>query len=222
MDLLRRVKHVRHTLADVPGVQIDALESSAPVSDEDVIVLEQRIGHRLPASLRQVYTEQAGSVRFFWTAEPEVFGPTCRYGELALLHPSTILDHAEGLWALAEDARREYNLETEPGWAAIANDWPSWVPICVFGNGDYLCLETRKGNGDYPVVFLVHDIMWDYSGVHGQQLAPTFQELLQRWSQVGFVMRFDWTDGLDQMGIGIDAPVYRRLRECLGGDVAGA
>ena len=117
---------------------------------------------------------------------------------------------------MAETARRDYDLNEYPGWAAIARDWSYWVPVFAFGNGDYFCLDVRKGAGNYPVVFLVHDTMWEEPISHGTQVASSVSDLLMRWSQIGFVFRFSWMDALDSTGIDVDAAVLQPLRAALG------
>lgn len=217
MTLVDRMERVQGQLALIPEVDIKSAAHFPPVSSAQVDRVEQELGYAFPSTVREVYEREAGGTRFLWTAPPHTFGPECKYGELSLIPPDQVVRHFEGLRSLAEDARREYDLDAFPGWAAIARDWPFWIPIFAFGNGDYFCLDVRKGNGDYPVVFLVHDTMWDEPLVHGQQVATSFSNLLERWSEIAFLFRFEWGDSLDAGGIDINAAVYRRLRQRLWG-----
>ena len=222
--LLDRAQHVQRKLNSVQGLEVTGAEFGAPIDISQVHDAERQLGLAFPESLRLVYTTETSRTRLLWRAAPEVFGPTCRYGDLELLSPSDVVEHADGLRALAVDAVRDYDPAEYPGWGAIARDWPFWIPVFGFGNGDYFCLDmrvrgrsTNAGSGDGtdpPIVFLPHDVMWDdpLPPSHGRQVAENFADLLERWSRIAFVFRFSWADATTSAGIDIDSPILAALR----------
>ena len=219
--LVERAEHVHRMLRRVHSVEVSVPEFGAVVDIAEVRDAERRLGSSFPESLRSLYTTEASRARLRWTATPDVFGPRCRYGDLELLAPADVVKHAEGLRALAADAARDYDPNEYPGWGAIGRDWPSWIPIFAFGNGDYFCLDVRKpttrtaAGSDFAFVFLPPDVMWDdpLPESHGRQVGQGFEDLVTRWSKVGFVFRFSWSDAADDTGIDVTAPVLSRLRQ---------
>jgi len=132
------------------------------------------------------------SVSFNWTSNGS-YGEDCRIGGIRIDPPQTIADnYLEMLQMVNEANMNQDELEENEGLKVMVNDWPHWIPIISFMNGDAFCIN--KKNNSFDVVFLEHDVMDGGPYIHGLQVASNVEDLLNRWSQIGFVEVNDWSE----------------------------
>lgn len=215
MFLLNAVDRVREQLRHVPGVEIQHDQKLPPASTHEISALERELKQQLPRSLRRVLSEEAGGLLFGWVTEGNLFGPECRYGGIHLLSPEEAVEVARELRQYAAEVQQDPILVARAGFAAMIEDWPFWIPVCRFMSADCFCLDIRRGGDDYPVVFLEHDVMGGGPNVHGLQLAPNFEDLVLRWSELAFVELHDWTPAISDTGIDVGSALFRQLRYSL-------
>lgn len=175
--------------------------------------LGDELPFKLPDSIAELYSESSGGAILEWNVSKDVFGLECRRGYMHLLSPDEIIMNFRHQNGVVADAISE-GLDGEKGFASLIEDWPYWLPVFRFRNGDCFCLEGRETCGGEPsVVFLEHDVMDAGPNLHGIRLASSFSDLLRRWSDVFFVELSDWADAVvDGSGIDADAPVFSSLR----------
>lgn len=215
MSLLEEAFRVRGLLARIPAVEVHSYEHGLPVETSEVQRLELLLGQSLPVSLRQTWEEKAGHIRLNWRTEGDVFGPACRRGFLELNTPDGVFRKVQVLREIVEDVDRGEMSGDEEGMAALLQDWPHWISIFSFRNGDAFCLDLRSVGGDLPVVLLEHDVMDAGPSVHGLKVASDFDGLVRAWSDLAFIELRDWSEGVSQEGLDLALPVFARLREHL-------
>lgn len=108
---------------------------------------------------------------------------------------------------MVDDGRTRLNDCLDEGWEALVNDWSFWIPIITFRNGDAFCIDKRNET----IIFLEHDVVDGGPNVHGLLLAINFDDLIRKWSKVGFVEVFDWTDGINEDGIDVESIIFSQL-----------
>lgn len=213
IPILSAIRHAEQQLAVMRGVEVGSLQWQPPASEADIDHLTSALGFVLPNSLRTIFTEEATRVEFAWRATEGVFGRKCSHGHVRLLSPDEV---ARDFLVQKREAQAatKVSAPNNEGFAALAADWPFWLPVFRFKSGDCFCLDTRFGD-DPAVVFLEHDVMDGGPSVHGLRIAPNLSALLQRWPDVLFVELQDWTDGVDSGGLNPNAQVFDMMRERL-------
>lgn len=210
MNYLDHLESVVRGLREVDGIEIERFVISEPTNLDEITNVENNLSFRLPESLRNLYLENAASIHLVWTAEKEVFGSECKRGEIRLLSPNEIYEYYQDMIAIVQ----EYTLhdtENSEGVEALITDWPGWLPLFIFPNGDSFCLKKEGGE----VTFLEHNVMDDGPNLHGLLIAQSFEELMEKWGSIGYVDLYDWYEGVDDSGIDLGKGIYSKLIEKL-------
>jgi len=210
MELVKIVNHVRQKLSQSELIQMSEVSYDKPVSQEEIIEIETNLSFRFPESLRSFYLNESSMLHFSWRLHNDVedhFGEECRYGGLDLNSPTQIKAAYEEMKEMIEDGKSELEEEYDEGWEALVKDWSYWIPIISFQNGDAFCIDTRNE----AIVYLEHDVMDGGPTIHGTILSLNFDDLIQKWSRIGFVEIYDWTEGVDEKGINISSPIFNQF-----------
>jgi hypothetical protein len=196
------------------GVTVEVDRRAAPV---DISILKEVIpaSTSIPPSIEQLFAATGGAA-FEWYAPSRVFGDGCCRGHAQLLGPLEIAEIYKDQVGTVNDAISE-GLVDDSGYAALIEDWPHWLPLFSFRNGDCFCLDTRRPNAqsEFPVILLEHDVMDAGPNLHGLLIARSFPDLLQRWSEVLFVEMRDWSDVVTPNGLNPKAKVFEKMRQRL-------
>lgn len=212
LNLLERVKNVFANLSKLDKLVLQPISTSSIVIKTVVEELEEETSFVFPQTLKDFYTNQAGSVIFNWSTEPEVFGNNCKTGSLHLLSPEEIRESYDYMkWQVEEARGNQEELSYNEGLQALVNDWMHWIPVFKFPNGDAFCIDKRNCS----IVFLEHDVMDGGPNVHGTRIAQNLDNLIDKWSRIGFVDIYDWTDGVNESGIDLNKPIFQKLIERL-------
>jgi cell wall assembly regulator SMI1 len=110
----------------------------------------------LPDELKIIFTKEGGGLQFSWFAATEIYGENCTRGFMHLISPEEMINtRAEMLAMVSEAIADRVELEVNKGLQAMVEDWPHWIPLFRFPNGDAFCLDIRNST----IVFLEHDVM---------------------------------------------------------------
>lgn len=160
------------------GGDVQALTIEERASEQEVVVLEEKLGFLLPSSLKEVLLHFSRKVEFRW------FLP----------------DNYEFEGALSEifSGDRHWSLDWIYDFNESKNDWiekcfPNkedpydvvWHNKLAFhevGNGDFLAIDLSMPDAE-PIVYLSHD---DGEG-HGVELAKNFKDFICESSLIGCV-----------------------------------
>ncbi|MGF6949042.1 cell wall assembly regulator SMI1 [Neobacillus sp. B4I6] len=208
MEIFHIVNAVRQKLSQYDALQVSEILNDKPISQDELSEIESHISFKFPDSLRHLFINHSSSLRFSWDDDGKrFFGEDCRYGGLNLISPIQIKNLFEDMREMVEETKAELSEEYDEGKQALVDDWSFWIPIVLFHNGDAFCIDTRTGN----IVFLEHDVMDGGPNLHGIVLAQNIDDLISKWSIVGFVDIYDWTEGVNDDGINIESPVFSKL-----------
>lgn len=89
----------------------------------------------------------------------------------------------------------------------VMNDIKNWYPIFRFPNGDTFCYDKRNGK----IVFYEHEVFDTGINLHGIIIANSLDSLLEKWSKSLFVDIYDWSEGVNEQGIDLDKPVFKKV-----------
>jgi cell wall assembly regulator SMI1 len=211
ISLLESVKSAQNRLKSIFEVECCELALLPPVTEADLSCIETDLRLRLPEDLRSIFINETGGLVFKWSLSHLIFGPEIKFGALHLLSPEQIVSVSSDLHSIVKDTIEE-GLAEKVGYDALVKDWPFWLPAFRFSNGDYFCINTRRGHGHFSVVFLEHEVMDGGPNLHGLQIAPSIEDLLKLWSSVLFAYVHDWTHVVDDNGLNPQSPVFDQLR----------
>lgn len=91
----------------------------------------------------------------------------------------------------------------------IINDLNNWYPIFKFPNGDAFCYDKRNGK----IVFFEHEVFDTGVNLNGLVIADSIVDLFNIWSSVLFIDIYDWCEGVNEHGIDLSKPIYRKVLE---------
>ena len=176
------------------GGTVHAFEQLPPATEAQVEAIEQKIGRKIPQSMREVITEFSAAVAFEWNIYEE--------GDEPSFDPQFVFC----LWNLyrlpgCEEGRligleSMEGLEFEPGELYYDTAF-SFIDI---PNGDQIAIDTAQ-EGE-PVIYLSHEL----GSGHGGRLGANFADFMDRWSKMacmpidGFLVDDLWSEeanGLD-------------------------
>lgn len=207
------IESVYRKMLKIPDVSLEELYIASPISTSELSEIEKKINFTFPEFLREMFIHFFQSVSFNWTSNG-IYGEDCRIGGIRIDPPRTIADnYLEMLQMVNEANMNQDELEENEGLKVMVNDWPHWIPIISFMNGDAFCIN--KKDNSFAVVFLEHDVMDGGPYIHGLQIASNVEDLLNRWSQIGFVEVNDWSEYTNDNGLDIESPVFAKIREVL-------
>ena len=152
--------------------------------EESVIVVEKKIGMRLPDAFRKVVLEFAAGIDFEWRLPDEIKFPDEFRGIFA----------GQFTWNLKDIP--EIN-ESKDGWVreCFSNEddpydkvWHNKLGLMEVGNGDFIAFDLKEYPKKAPIVYLSHD---DGEG-HGYVLGDDFIDFMGRWTNIGCPGLEDW------------------------------
>lgn len=214
MNLLPRINEIKEKLLITNKAKINTFQLKPPISEIKIKQLSEKIEIELPSNLISILSQESNGINFSWEAESDVFGKSCSKGLFELLSLEEIISNVQDLRLQVAEAKSE-NPDTNEGYDALIRDYPYWIPIFRFFNGDFFCFDTRFNKNQFQIVFLEHDVMDGGPNLHGLKIAPTFEELILRWSKIAFVDLFDWSKGTDEYGINSQLPIFRDLEKAM-------
>jgi hypothetical protein len=186
------------------GGEVQILSIDEPATENELAILEGKLGFELPYSLKEVLLGFSKKVEFRWFM-PNNFEMK---GELSQIFSGDRHWSLEWLVQFNEDKNGwlvQFN-EDKNGWRddVFPNKddpydivWHDKLAFHEVGNGDYLAIDLSLA-GQEPVVYLSHD----NSEGHGVEMAKNFKEFVFLSSRLGCVGAEDWqwipfvTDGL--------------------------
>ncbi|MZQ81080.1 hypothetical protein GQF01_02885 [Paenibacillus sp. 5J-6] len=163
----------------------------------------------LPDTLREIYVEETSGFIFKWNASKEKFGDSCKRGYLHFLSPEEIIVTYREMLEIVLESRCSTEIGSNVGLQALVMDWPNWIPIMSFPNGDSFCIDVKR---NLSIVFLEHDVMDGGPYIHGTTIAKNLENLLDLWSQIAFTDVFDWSICCTEDGIDLENPMFRSIR----------
>lgn len=211
MNIIKSVKKLEKELNILGNIEVKLSVTSTKNYDNDIQVIEEKYDIVFPNMLKQLYINDMSKVILKWNTKGNTLGKGCKRGELNLLTPDEILNEVTDIQTIIEDSKVDTKeLEKNEGLRALVNDWPFWIPIISFSNGDSFCIESRDKS--LPIVFLEHDVMDGGPNLHGLRIASNFENLMENWSKVAFVDTFDWAEVVNEMGLDIMHSYFNELR----------
>jgi len=181
-DVIKNWKSFEEAIKNLGG-DIQVFFVDKPATKNDIVKLENKLGFKVPPSLKEVLLSFSKKVEFRW------FFPDGYELEGVL---SQIFS-GERHWSLEWIA--QFN-EDKNGWRdeVFSNKkdpydlvWHNKLAFHEVGNGDYIAIDLSIP-GQEPVIYLSHD---DGEG-HGIQLAKNFKEFIFLSSRLGCVGGEDW------------------------------
>lgn len=179
----QHIDSITATILKIEG-EVDFDHFNEPATEEEVQAIETQLGFTLPISFRNALLTISSHVFFYWQLPDDM--------EFEEPNHEIFSGHMEwDLHTFLELKKRNEELVEN-----IFNDvtdeydeiWKNKLPFLPIGNGDYLAFDMQQGTHDAPIVYLSHD----GSENHGLRIADNFFELLEKWSQLGFVGAEDW------------------------------
>lgn len=214
MEVLKVIKSTHEALSTISEITLEEIIIFPPVDLKELDEVEQSIDFTFPDNLRELYLYGSQSLSFNWTAAIETYGEECKMGGINILSPKMILNNYLEMIQMVEEAKlNSEELEENPGLKAMVTDWPNWIPVISFMNGDAFCINKKDNLS--TVVFLEHDVMDGGPYIHGLEVAANIYDFLVRWSQIGFVDVYDWSQYVRNNNLDVKNPVFNRLREAL-------
>ncbi len=209
MKLIEIVDELKELLNSIDTLKIHDFKKCPPILKEELELIEAEIGFHFPNELRDVYLQEASTIKLNWWADKTTFGVNYKSGEFYLLSPEKIKDIYKDMVYEVQQAEENSELQEDKGLQAIIEDWLHWIPIIRFSNGDAFCIDKRN----LQIVFLEHDVMDAGPSVHGTMIAINFKELILKWSKLGFVDVYDWYEVCDSDGLDINREQFKSIRE---------
>ena len=196
-DLPAAIHEAERILRACPDIAVQKTVIAPPDPESKDILLSIPDAD-IPEELIRIF-ETTERCEFSWK-DPTgaVFGEEFRYGGFTLLSPSEIKTYLYELREIAREAHEKGWDEDDPGYAALVQDWPHWLPVFFFDNGDCFSIDMRDKS--FPVVFQEHDVMDGGPNLHGLRIAPDLGTLIDRWSRILFV-ECDWSRVTNESGI---------------------
>ena len=197
LDLPAAIYGVEKILVHYPDICIRTLEI-VPPNPKARMVLNSIPDTEIPQELFQLF-ETTERCSFRWIdPSKKIFNGDFYYGGFTLLSPLEITRQFHEFREFVKEIVKNGLDQEEAGYAALVRDWPYWLPIFFFDNGDFFCIDMREKS--FPVVFLEHDVMDGGPNLHGLRIASDLGKLLDLWSQVYFV-ECDWSLIVEDSGI---------------------
>ena len=210
MNLLDLINNVHLKLSSIDGVETSKVTLSEPCSSFELEELEKKFGTTFSNQLKDIYLNYSSSILFSWSVDDARFGLNCKRGYINLIPPIDVIKRYEDMISMVEEGKFNTDeLEENEGLKALVEDWPNWIPIFSFTNGDCFCID-KSTNGN-PIILLEHDVMDGGPNVHGLKLAVNFDDLIDKWSKIGFVDIYDWSEGTDENGIDLNKTMFENL-----------
>lgn len=210
MNILKLVQEVKSRIITISGIELNENISNEKINVKELSEIENRIGIKFPASLREMYTSYTSEVSISWSADENVYGRKCSNGRLNILSPRKIETFYDDMKFTSKKLKNnKEEIDGNIGMQALIHDWPFWIPVIRFPNGDAFCIDKR--NDDKPIVFLEHDVMDSNSDLHGLKIAENFETLMDNWSKINFVDIFDWSLGVNENGIDLSKAIFDKL-----------
>ncbi|MGG5735639.1 MULTISPECIES: SMI1/KNR4 family protein [Bacillus cereus group] len=180
--LKERIEIITSRIKELGG-EVQEVCIDEPSTLEQVILVEETLGIKLPNSFKKVLLEFSGNFSLRWFLSDDMQIPN-EFSEIFCGTPHWSL---ENLFEF-EKERKDW-IDTafpnpEDEYDVV---WHNKLAFCEVGNGDYLAFDM-KDDIDAPIIYLSHD---DGEG-HGYKIANNFIEFIDNWSRVAFVGCEDW------------------------------
>lgn len=201
---------VNNELRKNENVIIDFCVTTPPLDCNEVNTIEKQLPGGFPELLFKFYTSEAESLELAWKISSDVFGEKCNRGRISLISPRNILNKWHDMVSCVEDTSYE---DVNEGVLLMRKDWPHWIPVVRFPNGDSFCLDTSSSSNpnDYLVRFMEHDVMDGGPFIHGIKIASCFKELVEKWAAISFVDVFDWSLITDENGLNLESDILKGI-----------
>ncbi|MFD0695439.1 SMI1/KNR4 family protein [Paenibacillus sp. GCM10027628] len=191
------------------GTEIDLSDPLPKIDMSKWNALVAALNKALPVALKKIYLEETSGLIFKWSASKEKFGDPCKRGYLHLLSPEEIITTYGEMLKMVQESKNSHEFSTNVGLQALVVDWPNWIPITRFPNGDLFCIDVTK---NFSIVFLEHDVMDGGPYIHGTTIARNLEKLLELWDKIAFADVYDWSKYCNEKGIDIENPLFNSIR----------
>ena len=181
-DVIENWKHFADAITKIGG-EVQALSIEEPATEDEVAILESKLGFDLPQSLKEVLLCFSKKVEFRWFM-PDSYE---LQGELSQIFSGERHWSLDWLVQFNEDKN-----DVRDGLFPNKEDlydvvWHNKLAFQDVGNGDYLAIDLSRP-GQEPVVYLSHD----GGDGHGVKMAKNFKEFVFLSSRLGCVGAEDW------------------------------
>lgn len=210
MNIFKLVQEVKSRIITINGIELNESINNEKINVKVLSEIENRMGIEFPASLREMYISFSSEVSISWSVEDNIFGRKCSSGRLNILSPQKIENIYDDMkFMVIKLTDNKGKIDGNVGMQELIHDWPFWIPVISFPNGDAFCIDKR--NDDKPIVFLEHDVIDSESDLHGLKIAENFETLMNNWSKINFVDIFDWSLGVNEKGIDLSKAIFDKL-----------
>jgi hypothetical protein len=165
------------------GGEVQTLSFEEPATEDELAILEDKLGLELPFTFREVLLRFSKKVEFRWFMPNDLEFQ----GELSQIFSGDRHWSLDWIAQFDED-KRGWRDEVFPNKDDPYDKvWHNKLAFHEVGNGDYLAIDLAQPAHE-PVVYLSHD---DGEG-HGVELAKNFKEFVFLTSRLGCVGGEDW------------------------------
>jgi hypothetical protein len=182
-DWIHRWEKTTEAIKQIGG-ESNGLLVGKPASEHHIMVIEDKLGYRIPESFREVLLNFASKLDFGWELNdcidlPKefrgIFAGECSWNINDLID---IDDERKG-WVKEcfPDPDNEYD-----------RVWHNKLAFISVGNGDKIAFDLDKYPEYTPVIYLSHD---DGEG-HGYVLGNDFKDFIDKWTLIGCPGSEDW------------------------------
>ena len=170
------------------GGEVEPLTIEKPATEDEIKVVEAKLGYTLPPHFREVLLENTAHLEFGWDIDDIIDDEEISLPDkLAEIFRGKLLFGLDLLLDYEED-RQDWEGEVYPNSdKEYDRVWHNKMSFFQVGNGDYIAIELEPENYG-KVVYLSHD----GSENHGLYIADNFKEFLMNYAAIGCTGSDDW------------------------------
>ena len=170
------------------GGEVEPLTIEKPATEDEIKVVEAKLGYTLPPHFREVLLENTAHLEFGWDIDDIIDEEDISLPDkLAEIFRGKLLFGLDLLLDYEED-RQDWEGEVYPNSdKEYDRVWHNKMSFFQVGNGDYIAIELEPENYG-KVVYLSHD----GSENHGLYIADNFKEFLMNYAAIGCTGSDDW------------------------------
>lgn len=215
-QLFEMINNLIKKIENIPYIELKKVVFKDRINKKQIEDVEKNLSIKFPFFLKEFYFKNSSGVQLFWKIKTDFnWNKNFKYGRFHLLSPAECLSYWQDQIEIVKESKLNVKeIENNPGLQALVSDWPFWIPIIHFPNGDNFCLDIREKNkDDFFIKFLEHDVMDGGPFIHGTLISQSLYELFESWSKIAFADVGDWYDVVNEKGIDLTLDKFKQIIE---------